>query len=293
MEIKYEIITPEIAKNCLEKNYGNYRKPVRSKVESYAKDMSSGNWKNNGESIKFSKSGKLVDGQHRLMAIVMSGSQVPMFVVYGIDDDVDIFDIGMVRTTSQILSASGVAASASNNTTAGAVSLFLGGTLGDRQFRTPRSGVAKPEIVNYTKLHESDLSSAYLLTDVASHKTGLCRKSSCVLVSYCLIRIGENKDEIKSFFKVVNSGFPTDERECSSAIVFRNLLLENRKQSRSPHYAREMEYITGIASFFDYKEGVKRKLPYRRDKIFPKGESILNAVRMYDDISFSKSGENA
>src|SRR6185503_5365241 len=54
-------------------------------VSSYATDMEAGDWDFNGETVKFSKEGFLLDGQHRLKAIIDSGTTQTLIVVYGLD----------------------------------------------------------------------------------------------------------------------------------------------------------------------------------------------------------------
>jgi hypothetical protein len=69
-------VDPATAESWLAKNPNNrnLRVPV---VQSYARDMVSGNWMLNGETIKFDQSGKLIDGQHRLSAVVTADVTVP------------------------------------------------------------------------------------------------------------------------------------------------------------------------------------------------------------------------
>ncbi len=54
-------------------------------VNRYAREMVAGKWLLNGESIKVSHEGKLIDGQHRLNAVIQSGCSVQMMVVRGVD----------------------------------------------------------------------------------------------------------------------------------------------------------------------------------------------------------------
>lgn len=63
------IITPEMAKKYLQ-NMKTNRNISFARVNAYARDMERGAWQENGESIVFNKSGQLVNGQHRLAAIV-------------------------------------------------------------------------------------------------------------------------------------------------------------------------------------------------------------------------------
>jgi hypothetical protein len=126
MEARIELITPQIAEQYLAKNSNNYRRLYKATVEQYASEMLNGEWIFNGEAIKFNKSGKLVDGQHRLSAIVKSGCSVSMVVITDVNDDVNTFDIGKTRSVSDIASANGLDYFCTNTTTVGAVGFLLG-----------------------------------------------------------------------------------------------------------------------------------------------------------------------
>jgi hypothetical protein len=74
-------ITPEIAKAFLAGNTDN-RKLASRTVEVLARDMVNGGWRVTHQCIAISESGLLIDGQHRLSAVVSSGKTVPMYVAY-------------------------------------------------------------------------------------------------------------------------------------------------------------------------------------------------------------------
>ena len=62
-----------------------------------------------GDTIKFTKSGDLADGQHRLDLCKETGKPLVTHVVFGIEDDVfDILDQGKRRTVADALHVSGV-----------------------------------------------------------------------------------------------------------------------------------------------------------------------------------------
>lgn len=70
--------------------------------------MEAGRWRLNGETVKFSATGHLYDGQHRLNAVVQSGTTVPMVVIRGLGDDVmPTVDAGAKRSYSDALKLSG------------------------------------------------------------------------------------------------------------------------------------------------------------------------------------------
>jgi len=66
-------ITPTHAKYILDNHNPNTCKMRAEAVKRYAEDMAKGNWKLNGETIKVTPNGQLLDGQHRLAGCVMSG----------------------------------------------------------------------------------------------------------------------------------------------------------------------------------------------------------------------------
>lgn len=80
---EWEEITPARAKEMLESNISN-RRLTDSTVKTYARDMAEGRWAVNGEAIQFASDGTLLNGQHRLSAIVLSGVTVPMLVIRGL-----------------------------------------------------------------------------------------------------------------------------------------------------------------------------------------------------------------
>lgn len=103
LEMSSEIInvTPETAAAWLEHNVPNNR-PVRAvDVNKFARDMANGNWRLTHQGIAFNKDGKLIDGQHRLRAVVQSGCTVPMLIWHNLPDNcLSRIDTGLARTAS-------------------------------------------------------------------------------------------------------------------------------------------------------------------------------------------------
>lgn len=98
-----EHVTPEIAEQYLEKNEGN-RKCSRTIVRKYANAIRRGEWRVNGETVKFSAKGKLLDGQHRLRGIVAAEKGADLCIVRGLDEDTfKTIDGGKGRNASDCL----------------------------------------------------------------------------------------------------------------------------------------------------------------------------------------------
>jgi len=77
-------------------------------VEQYARDMAAGRWVFNGDAIRLSVSGALLDGQHRLLAVVKSGVTIPALLVRDLPDAVvHTIDTGRPRRLSDVLRLQG------------------------------------------------------------------------------------------------------------------------------------------------------------------------------------------
>ena len=106
-QITIEVITPELAYELLTSNCRN-RTLRGNVVAAYARDMSEGRWKAAGEPIYVAADGELLNGQHRLNAVVEAGVSVHLPIMRGVPKDYRmIADQGLRRTTGDVLSIEG------------------------------------------------------------------------------------------------------------------------------------------------------------------------------------------
>lgn len=120
MTATFETWTPESARDQLE-NGGDNRKLKSARVAQYASAMRAGSWSSNGESVKISTRGKVMDGQHRLHAVIEAGVKVEMLTVRNVvPSAMNTVDDGYKRTTAHVLHIKGY-----KNTTALAHALNL------------------------------------------------------------------------------------------------------------------------------------------------------------------------
>jgi hypothetical protein len=107
-----KLVTPEWAMMILKHfNMGN-RRIRKAKVARYARDMTDGHWMTTHQGIAFDKHGKLIDGQHRLMAVVESGMSVKMITFRdGMSGELEgtgmVIDDHEARSPADFLSLSG------------------------------------------------------------------------------------------------------------------------------------------------------------------------------------------
>jgi hypothetical protein len=100
-------VTPDLAASWLLLNQGN-RNPSKAKVRRFAASIKAGRWVLNGETIKFSISGRLLDGQSRLKAIVMAGTPAMLEIRGGLPDEAQkAMDIGEARKGTHTLEMMG------------------------------------------------------------------------------------------------------------------------------------------------------------------------------------------
>lgn len=107
VNITHELATPEMAQALLATNPHN-RKLSRSLVVQYTQLMQRGEWRFNGDAIRLDSNGALLDGQHRLSAIVESGISQRCIIIRGLDaDSFKTIDAGKKRSTGDMLSIAG------------------------------------------------------------------------------------------------------------------------------------------------------------------------------------------
>jgi hypothetical protein len=80
-------VTPAQAMNWLEHANNRNRNISDQVVKRYARDMKAGHWRLTHQGIAFDPSGVLIDGQHRLWAIVESDTPVEMFIWFNISPE--------------------------------------------------------------------------------------------------------------------------------------------------------------------------------------------------------------
>jgi hypothetical protein len=109
MNIKKILTTPELAKHYLSKNINN-RRINDQRVQGYVNDMLAGRWKEDTfEFIKIAKDGTVLDGQHRLSAVIKSNSAINLHFVFELEKSIfDVLDTGKPRGNNDALKIAGI-----------------------------------------------------------------------------------------------------------------------------------------------------------------------------------------
>jgi hypothetical protein len=107
MRSRVQTITPSKAADMLELNRAN-RPLSRSVVRAFAEAMERGDWMVTHQGIAFDGNGVLVDGQHRLAAVIEADMPVEMTVFTEVEDDTfDVLDTGKRRNAADVLAIEG------------------------------------------------------------------------------------------------------------------------------------------------------------------------------------------
>jgi hypothetical protein len=101
-------IEPVVAKHILVFANTNNRPMGKGWAERLALDVKADQYGLTGDTLKFSKEGRMLDGQHRLEACART-SAIITHIVFGLDDEVfDLIDQGSKRTPGHVLKLAGV-----------------------------------------------------------------------------------------------------------------------------------------------------------------------------------------
>lgn len=272
MNIKTEMVTPEIAKAYLERNTENYRQLDEHRVSAYATDMETGRWELNGEAIKFKSDGTLADGQHRLSAIVKSGIPQFMIIITDIDNNVSVYDVGKNRTLLQIARSDGYFL---NGTAISAANWFI-------NYKLPGERVSsKGVVLAHLKEHENDWNKSIHITKKGAKNSIASNAATCLAV-YCLLRTGWSESCLSDFFDVVNSGFPNPSYDSSAAIVFRNSLLNRSFAKLNSKERKKMMFSVTVSAFNDFVSSRHRERAYAFNQSNLK---LIETVRVMDLVN--------
>lgn len=256
MKASVETITPEIAAAYLEHNMKN-RSLSSSTVNAYAADMRAGNWQLNGEAIKFNKRGELIDGQHRLMAVVLSGVTISMVVIRDIDEDVNVMDYGRKRSITDILRIGGMDEVLAKKVWAAVArqDLYM-------MDHTTNCGYGKIE----KYLHEHADAIRKLSTLSTKKSVGITLENAIIMLSMLhALEAGEDFDRLSQFASILRSGLGLSPAD-SAAVIIRNDILLKKLPMQGGSALRTQCVISIENAIYDFCRGIPRTNTYTTAK---------------------------
>ena len=232
-----EIINHRVALDYLLLNAPNNRRQNRNTVRKYAKNMREGNWDPKIlDPIRFNEAGQLVDGQHRLLAIVEANVTLPMLVVRGLNADaIHAIDTGRNRSPSDMLKVAGYRNT--NLLAAGLRSMLMlkTGPLNDRL----RWDATHADIRAAAERHPLMQESCQMVRPIQG-----IRPSLLVAIHYVAANLLNRPEQADAFMQVFNTGIPAYPGDPAQA--YREVLLRGRRTPVSTshvHLFMSMAYV--------------------------------------------------
>lgn len=206
----FETITPERAQLLLLNNDGN-RKVRIANLAVIMRDITSGRWEKNGETLIVSDNGLLNDGQHRNFAVLLTGRSIETAMAFGVTrESIVTIDTGAKRTGGDRLGFLEV----KNYSRIAAIIALVHKLINGRP-------ATEPEKVFFYRDH------AELLQSIAGISNGLPRGSSGAVfgsAAFILLKNGFNENSLSEFFAEIR-GASVPKRKNSPAIKIREALL--------------------------------------------------------------------
>jgi hypothetical protein len=166
-----QTITPEYASSILESCNKDNRTLRSGWVDQLAAAIKRGEWVTTHQGLAFDESGELVDGQHRLMAVVVAKMPVQMMVSHNVPkSSFSVLDIGMKRSIADTTGLSTKTAEASR---------YVAGIVFSSRNRSPAQ-VKNLADAGFGAVHDRLLS--HCSSTLAYYSAAAMRTAACITV---------------------------------------------------------------------------------------------------------------
>jgi DNA modification methylase len=218
MKIEEANITPKMAQEWLAKANNDNRQLRAGVAEAYASDMRLGRWRMTHQAIAFDKDGNLIDGQHRLWAIVEYGKPVKMMVAHGVDPESRVVvDTGLNRKGTDALHFHGVTGERAIYA-ASLRRIWMGDSSSSQSGKLTNSG--------YVELHlQHETAVRWALERVAT-RHGIRQASVIAAIARAYYHV--RREDLERFCKILSSGVITDTTREHVILLLREWLIARK-----------------------------------------------------------------
>ena len=225
---KTEVITPEIAQAFLDNTKIRNRNIKKGRIDAYSKALRQGEWQV-AQPISICRNGNLLDGQHRLTAIVRTGITTKMLVSYNNDPECfKVIDIGASRRHADMMQILGCDFHPTLVTSA-LRHYYLYTNIRDESWSNygGSNGATPTELNALWDKKEDDL--RRIVTTVKAARRRYTHFSNTAGVCFCLIAMdnGWRSSELAEFWELIKTGanLPAD----SIMLSYRNQLAQRSR----------------------------------------------------------------
>ena len=182
IETRVVLMTPRLAKVILDEYNIDNRPVSKQNVNKLVKEMNSGNWMFNGDTLTFDFNGNQKNGQHRLLACVQSGLSFPVIVVSGVQPESFMsMDNGRKRNGGDILGIEGIKNASSTAATVKTIYAFNNKRYGVN-VSTQIGALSNTEMLDkYTELNRSRVDSKTPLDEATKYGLKMAKRDECLL----------------------------------------------------------------------------------------------------------------
>lgn len=152
-------VTPDMARQWLD-NMAPNRKVSRVNLENLMKAMEEKRWHQDASPIKFNRNGQLIDGQHRLWALINTGQTHTFIVAWGVlEEAMTTLDTGKMRSRGDVLAIHDPALT-DINSVAATTTIILRWKKGERNNNLRNSYVSNDEVIAFYDQERDDIIAA-------------------------------------------------------------------------------------------------------------------------------------
>lgn len=265
--VRRVVVDAALAKRWLAENPRN--RPIqKAYVRELAAQMRDGRWRFAGDPIRRAEGNALLDGQHRLHAVIEADTAVPFFVIEGMDPNAqDVMDRGRKRTIGHVLSIHGAT---SGNTLAAALGwlhAFEHRTVKRHGGERSASSYATPQEILDLWAKHPDLEKSLRMNNAIQQAPFRYSPSLGVALHYRMSRI--DPDAADEFFERLISG--TELVKGDAIYVLREQLMRNSVQRLRRPYVDLAAWSVQAWNAWRASRAVGRLL-YRPGSDFPELE---------------------
>jgi len=225
-------ITPKMAEEMLKLNTCN--RPVNQRtVDYYVKQIKEGKWRLNGECISFSNTNVLIDGQHRLLAIIKSGIAIQSDVRYGLEDDVfPTVNTGRIRQSSDACAIADIENYTHISAMVNFIINFTSGHIdqASRGYSHGSDKITNETVVEFSKKNNKSLEESRVYGYSTKLNDGTLKAKLLASLHYIFKRLKGAEDDANEFFGRVGDGVGLTKD--SPIYVLRKLLQADNKNTK-------------------------------------------------------------
>jgi len=242
MNTKVVKINAEIAAEMLKSNIDN-RAETKAHIRFLKSQMDEGKWKFTADPIKISKTGRILDGQHRLMAIIESNTEHDFLICYDLDDEIfDVLDTGKNRSAANVLSIKGFDSYVAVATLTKMIIRYNSGAysgllIGAGNYVGGRKSITNQDILEFAQ--SNDLLSYVRFGSALNDKCKLLTGTVYAFFYYLFTNIDEEAANI--FFERLVSGVDLTHKD--PILYLRNKLIDDMGANNKMNSRSKMGYV--------------------------------------------------